>query len=181
MKKRSLEKKFILYVGGLITLIMVLVTAVYVYLERNQARQLIGEQALTTAKAVAEIPDVKNALETGASTDELQKLIGAIQKRADAEYIVVGDENGIRLTHPDQEKIGMPMVGGDNEQALVYGNSYISLADGSLGTAVRGKTPVFNEEGDVIGVVSVGFMIGYIDSIFKQGMVVFLIWLLLIF
>ncbi|WP_193754530.1 ATP-binding protein [Shouchella tritolerans] len=181
MKKRSLEKKFIVYVGGLITLIMVLVTAVYVYLERDQARQLIGEQALTTAQAVAEIPDVKKALEAGASTVELQELIAAIQKRAGAEYIVVGDENGIRLTHPDHEKIGMPMVGGDNEQALVYGKSYISLADGSLGTAVRGKTPVFNEEGGVIGVVSVGFMIGYIDSIFKQGVVVFLIWLLLIF
>ncbi|WP_078394259.1 ATP-binding protein [Shouchella patagoniensis] len=180
-KKRSLEKKFMIYITCLITLIMLLVTAVYLYLEREQARQLIGEQALTTALAISEIPDVKKALTQGGNVAEVRLLTERIRESSGAEYIVIGDAEGVRLTHPDPLEIGRPMVGGDNDEALLYGNSYISLADGSLGTSVRGKTPVFNEEDEVVGVVSVGFMIDYINSIFQQGFFAFLIWLSLIF
>ncbi|WP_054706355.1 sensor histidine kinase [Bacillus sp. JCM 19041] len=180
-KKRSLEKKFMIYITGLITLIMLLVTVVYVYLEREQARQLIGEQALTTALAVSEISDVKTALANGSNVDDVREIVERIRESSGAEYIVIGDVSGVRITHPDPTEIGHPMVGGDNEGALVYGDSYISLAEGSLGTSVRGKTPVINEEGQIIGVVSVGFMIEYINSIFQQGFIAFVIWLSLIF
>lgn len=180
-KNRSLEKKFMFYLTGLITLLMIFVTITYVYLEREQARKLIGDQALATALAVAEIPDVKRALEFEQNLEGMRELTERIRESFGAEYIVVGDEEGIRIAHPDETEIGHPMVGGDNEGALIYGESYISLADGSLGTAVRGKTAVFNDEGAIIGVVSVGFMIEYIDSVFQQGFIVFIIWISLIF
>ncbi len=40
-----------------------------------------------------------------------------------------------------------------------HGESYVSEAVGSLGKAMRGKTPVFDAEGNIIGIVSVGFML----------------------
>ena len=36
--------------------------------------------------------------------------------RQTSEFIVVGDRNEIRYTHPDPSKVGQNMVGGDNEQ-----------------------------------------------------------------
>ena len=60
------------------------------------------------------------------------------------------------------------MVGDDNERALLLGESYISEATGTLGAALRGKTPVFNEDGEIIGIVSVGFLNEDISSIFFQ-------------
>ncbi len=180
-RTRSLEKKFLLYLTGLITFIMIFVTVIYVYLEREQARELIGDQALATALAVAEIPDVKRAIESKQDVEEMRVLIERIRESAGAEYIVIGDEDGIRIAHPDETELGLPMVGGDNDGALVYGESYISLAEGSLGTAVRGKTPVLDDNGAIIGVVSVGFMIDYIDSVFEQGVIVFVLWLAFIF
>lgn len=48
--------------------------------------------------------------------------------------------------------------GGDNDQALIHGQYYVSEATGSLGTAIRGKAPIWDEEGNIIGLVSVGFM-----------------------
>lgn len=50
------------------------------------------------------------------------------------------------------------MSGGDNERALKEGEAYISTAKGSLGYSVRGKAAVFNAQGKVIGVVSVGYL-----------------------
>ncbi|PWQ88379.1 sensor histidine kinase, partial [Enterococcus faecium] len=75
-----------------------------------------------------------------------------------AQYVVIGDENEIRYAHPITERIGQKMVGEDNDRALVDGQSYISEATGTLGRAIRGKAPVIDENGTIIGVVSVGFL-----------------------
>ncbi|KHF26949.1 Sensor histidine kinase DcuS [Anoxybacillus sp. BCO1] len=56
------------------------------------------------------------------------------------------------------------MVGGDNE-AVLQGKSIISEAVGSLGPAIRGKAPIFDDNGQVIGIVSVGFMLEDIQKI----------------
>ncbi|KGA97532.1 histidine kinase [Alkalihalobacillus alcalophilus ATCC 27647 = CGMCC 1.3604] len=177
----SLERKFMILICILIAIIMFMVTAVYIYIEREQAHELIGHQALTTAVVVSEIPEVKQVLTIGSNPEEIQPLIENIRVQSGAEFIVIGDVEGIRYTHPEPDKVGQAMVGGDNEGALVYGDSYISLAEGSLGASVRGKTPIYDEYEQIIGVVSVGFMISYVDSIFRQGLMGFVLWLVLIF
>lgn len=55
------------------------------------------------------------------------------------------------------------MVGDDPARAL-QGEAYISRAQGSLGVSVRGKGPIRNEMGQVIGVVSVGYLVRDIDA-----------------
>ncbi len=50
------------------------------------------------------------------------------------------------------------MVGDDNYKALVQGEAYISVAEGTLGEALRGKAPIKDENGKIIGVVSVGYL-----------------------
>ncbi|TDL31998.1 sensor histidine kinase [Jeotgalibacillus sp. S-D1] len=182
MKTRwPLERKFMFLACILVTMIMCMVTIVYLYFEQKQARDLVGEQALTTAMAVAEIPEVKRILASNESASDLHPFIERIRERSGAEFIVIGDTEGIRYTHPQPEKIGQAMVGGDNDDALLYGKSYVSLAKGSLGTSVRGKTPVFDDNGDIVGVVSVGFMITFVNSYFHQGLIGVSIWLILIF
>lgn len=179
--KWTLERKFRVYGSILVTVIMLMVMVVYIFFEREQTRQLIGREALTTAITVSEIPEVKEVIEGGGDKYQLQLLIERIRKQSGAEFIVIGDKNSIRYTHPDPEKIGMTMVGGDNDRALIQGENYISIAEGSLGVSVRGKSPIVNDVGEIIGIVSVGFMTSYADSLFKQGLIGFLIWLSLIF
>ncbi|MDW2161948.1 sensor histidine kinase, partial [Vibrio sp. 1942] len=48
---------------------------------------------------------------------------------------------------------------GDNQRALVEGQSYVSTARGSLGYSVRGKAAIFDAQGNIIGVVSVGYLL----------------------
>ena len=60
------------------------------------------------------------------------------------------------------------MFGNDNEQALLYGKSYISEATGTLGTAIRGKAPVMDENGEIVGIISVGFLKDNMPMIFVR-------------
>ena len=40
----------------------------------------------------------------------------------EADFIVVGNKEGIRYAHPRKDKIGEAMVGGDNKGVLLEGN-----------------------------------------------------------
>ncbi len=137
-RKRML---IIMTLSGLIELLL-LVAAGFVYIKHSQEEEM-GLKALGVASFLAQTPSVVDMLESGSGVDhqkryrELTKLIGAT-------FIVIGDQHGIRLVHPVDERIGLPMKGGDNDQALLHGESYVSFAQGSLGKSVRGKSAVKN-------------------------------------
>ncbi len=48
--------------------------------------------------------------------------------------------------------------------ALERGESYFITGKGSIGMAMRAKTPIFDNKGNVIGVVSIGYLVSKIDS-----------------
>lgn len=48
--------------------------------------------------------------------------------------------------------------------ALERGESYFITGKGSIGMAMRAKTPIFDEQGKIIGVVSLGYLVSKIDS-----------------
>ncbi len=58
------------------------------------------------------------------------------------------------------------MVGGDNSPpALDQGEAYISQAVGTLGPSIRGKAPIFSDNDEVIGIVSVGYLLEDVKEI----------------
>lgn len=146
----------IMTLSGLIEL-LILVAAGFAYLKYTQEQEM-GQKALGVAQFLANSTTVVELIENRdnvtyqAEFRELTEAIGAA-------FIVVGDREGIRLIHPLEERIGLPMRGGDNARALEAGEAYISTARGSLGYSVRGKAAVFNSAGEVIGVVSVGYLL----------------------
>lgn len=158
MRRSSWSVRFFKYHMVLAAiLILCLIVASY-FLTARVVEKELGERAISIAEITAEHPLVIEGLKQDRSTVELQRLALSIQQRADAEYVVIGDENEIRYAHPVKERIGKQMVGDDNEKALVHGQSYVSIAKGTLGKALRGKAPVKDEQGNIIGVVSVGYL-----------------------
>jgi two-component system CitB family sensor kinase len=124
----------------------------------------IGQRALQMAKGVAAQPEVRIGVQQRNSRN-LQKLSESIRLNSDARFVVIGTIDGTRLSHPVPERIGKKMKGGDNDRALLLGESYVSKAIGTLGPSMRGKTPVLNEQGQIIGIVSVGYMLDNVSSI----------------
>ncbi|PQJ46332.1 histidine kinase [Vibrio campbellii] len=152
-RKRML---IIMTLSGLIEL-LILVAAGFTYLKFDQEQEM-GEKALgiarflSTSHIVLEMIESKNAEPYQARFREMTEAIGAA-------FIVIGDKDGVRLIHPIDERIGKPMKGGDNQRALVEGESYISTAQGSLGYSVRGKAAIVDQDGNIVGVVSVGYLL----------------------
>ncbi|MCP4490567.1 MAG: sensor histidine kinase [Gammaproteobacteria bacterium] len=118
----------------------------------------IGDQALQLSQVVSSLPQIRQGL-IARDSNQIQPLAESIREQTDARFIVVGDIDGIRYSHPIVERIGQKRVGGDNQRAINQGESYVSRAVGSLGPSMRGKSPVFDAEGEVIGVTSVGYML----------------------
>ncbi|MDX8044386.1 sensor histidine kinase [Gracilibacillus sp. S3-1-1] len=122
-----------------------------------------GQRALNVAQSVSQMPEIKEAFHTESPSKIIQPIAEAIRKETGAEFIVIGNKEGIRFSHPHEERVGEIMVGDDNERALQQGESYYSEATGTLGPSIRGKTPVFSTNGTIIGVVSVGFLLDDVD------------------
>jgi len=117
----------------------------------------VSTRAVVQSREIAVDPILVNAIQQG-NVAKVQEQVDVQKKISDADFIVVGDKNGIRLAHPTKEKIGYPMQGGDNADALIHGMHYYSIRQGSLGLAIRGKSPIFSKQGEIIGVVSVGYL-----------------------
>jgi two-component system, CitB family, sensor kinase len=127
----------------------------------------IAQKALSVSRTIAAMPAVIEAVEQR-NTPWLQNLTATLTKTNNARFIVIGDAAGIRLAHPNSERIGYSMTdddSDDNSPALIFGKGYIAKAKGSLGFTVRGKAPIFNALGEnIIGVVSVGYALDQVES-----------------
>jgi len=151
----------IMTLSGVVKL-LILSIAGFTYL-KHWEEQDSGKNALGIATFLSTSPCVIRAIETN-NPELIREKIEYLRASVNAAFIVVGDKDGIRLSHPIDERLGKPMKGDDNDRALKEGLSYVSVAEGSLGRSVRGKAPVIDRDGNIVGVVSVGYLLTSIES-----------------
>ncbi|NRA72746.1 MAG: sensor histidine kinase [Gammaproteobacteria bacterium] len=142
------------------------------YYLHSSLEQQIGMRAMSVAKSLVNSPIIRQGLLTK-NNRVIQEYIEVIRLNTKARFIVIGDTNGIRYSHPDPEKIGQKMVGGDNDGALLQGQSYTSIALGTLGKSLRAKSPIYSKQGDIIGVISVGYLEQDIQDIIAKFKITF--------
>ncbi|MDV6375158.1 sensor histidine kinase [Deinococcus arenicola] len=134
----------------------------------GEARERLGERALTASRLVARLPEVVGGAASGQPNPALNARINSLRGAAEADFIVVGDRAGLRLAHPVADRLGQPMEGGDNAQPFA-GHEIVSVARGSLGVSVRGKVPVW-QGGEVVGVVSTGYLMPQVWSLVGEAL-----------
>lgn len=164
---RSLQVKLILLVTGLLLLLVGLIGALFSDSVENLLRVQIGRKAVEVARSVALNPAIREGVRTGSSRD-VQVAAEAIRKATGAEFVVIGDTRGIRLSHPDPKKIGEHFVGGDIDPALKEGKSYASESVGTLGPSLRGIVPVRDDRDEVIGFAAVGYLLQDIEVVVRE-------------
>ena len=124
--------------------------------------QHVRDMAMNQARIIAANDSLVEAVKQRDSK-RLALLVGKMATGSDLDYVVIGDRHSIRLYHPNPEKIGKPMQW-TKPGALEKGESYFITGQGSIGMAMRAKTPIFDDHGQVIGVVSLGYLVSKIDS-----------------
>ncbi|MBH5319677.1 sensor histidine kinase [Paenibacillus sp. GSMTC-2017] len=152
-----LQTRLILLIGSLLFVVIIALTFSFERLLVNTLEKNIGTSALKLAKTVALMDVIRDAFEDKDPSITIQPIVEKIRMETDAEYIVIGNKDGIRYAHPLSDRIGQKMVGGDNGPVL-KGMSIISEAVGSMGPSLRGKTPIYNDKNEIIGIVSVGIL-----------------------
>ncbi|MBR7678458.1 PAS domain-containing protein [Streptomyces daliensis] len=121
----------------------------------------LDDQAMDRALAIAQTTAVQPGLahdltsSPGPSPDgPVQRKAERIRKATGAGYVVVVDERGIRWSHAEPERVGEP-VSTDPSRALA-GQEVRQIDKGTLGRSARGKVPLRDADGEVVGAVSVG-------------------------
>ncbi|WP_392454544.1 ATP-binding protein [Chryseomicrobium aureum] len=155
--RHSLTARLLVTMSIIIFTICVLFLILINHYLQDSIVEEMGEKALTSAYLIADRPDVQAAFFEPNPSERLQPIAEEIRKDTQATFVVIGNAQGIRYTHPDPEKIGQSMVGGDNDSALVNGEAIVSITTGSLGESIRGKVPVM-VDGEVVGIISVGYL-----------------------
>jgi len=140
-------------------LLLIVLSTVGILAERILVLRLeesLEQNALDLAHAIAGISEVQQHVGQEEGYTVIQPLVENIRAKTEAEFIVVMDMHSVRYSHPVPERIGEKFVGGDEGQALL-GETYTSVAIGTLGQSLRAFVPI-NLDGVQVGVVSVGIL-----------------------
>ncbi len=113
-------------------------------------------RALAIAEATAAAPRIAEDLQRTEPTaaGPVQEEAERIRTATGAEYIVVMDRRGVRWSHANPRQVGR-VVSTDPSDALA-GRDVMEIDDGTLGRSARGKVPLRDEDGAIVGAVSVG-------------------------
>lgn len=148
-------------------------------LDRQRSSEY-GQRALAIARSVAADTELRAAvaefsrsdiaspsLETQLAGGPVQLDAESVRQRTGALFVVVVDDRGIRLSHPEQDELGDP-VSTDPSRALA-GQEEVTEQFGTLGESARAKVPVYAPDGGapagtVVGAVSVGIASDEIDA-----------------
>ncbi|WP_086934011.1 ATP-binding protein [Agarilytica rhodophyticola] len=158
LRHMTLQLKMVIFIVALVLFQLGITALLSSRLVSSILEEQLGKRALDVAQTVASMPEIGALIEEQDPKGQLQTIAETIRLRTNAQFVVIGDSQARRYSHPNPKEIGRTMVGGDNNQALQNGLAYTSKAVGTLGPSLRGKVPVFSSDGSIVGIVSVGYL-----------------------
>ncbi|MFE4496003.1 ATP-binding protein [Streptomyces niveus] len=133
----------------------VLATGLFLRPLSDQLDDQAMRRALAIAETTASEPVARSLLASRPSVDgPVQAEAERIRRATGAEYVVIMDRRGVRWSHTDTGEIGK-VVSTDPSEAIA-GKDVMEIDSGTLGRSARGKVPLRDASGKIIGAVSVG-------------------------
>ncbi|HHG1839531.1 TPA: ATP-binding protein [Klebsiella pneumoniae] len=161
--RRSFQNRIFLLILFTSTIVMLAMSWYLTDITEERLHYQVGQRALIQAMQISAMPELVEAVQKR-DLARIKALIDPMRSFSDATYITVGDASGQRLYHVNLDEIGKSMEGGDSDEALINAKSYVSVRKGSLGSSLRGKSPIQDATGKVIGIVSVGYTIEQLEN-----------------
>ena len=152
---------------GVVLLVVLLSGAMHAWLTYDRLGREAENQALTLARTVASDPSVRAEVQSISKEEgtppasvllkgPLMAAADGARNRTGALFVVITDEKGLRLAHPDADRLGQK-VSTDPSDAL-SGKEVTTRNTGTLGPSAGAKVPVFAPGSSaIVGEVSVGY------------------------
>ncbi|MBD5796502.1 histidine kinase [Bacillus pseudomycoides] len=119
VKKLKLQPGITLTIGTLIFFVIVLTSFLFYYIVSETVEEQIGKRALHVAKTVAAIPEIQEAFQKENPSAIIQPIVEKIRVETDADFIVVGNKDGIRYAHPFTIFKILLMIGSNNPLSII--------------------------------------------------------------
>jgi two-component system CitB family sensor kinase len=159
----------LLLLQALIVCAVVLVTGIVAAgLIERQVRDAYLDRMIGVAQSVATLPAIRDAYDDEDPAAVIQPIAEVIREASNVTYVVVTDADGIRYSHPDEDRIG-ERVSTDPSVPL-SGKMFVGTETGTLGESWRAKVAVRSEGDEVIGTVSVGILESDLQNDFVGGL-----------
>ncbi len=166
---------------GVVLLVVLLSGAVHAWLVYQRIGAEAENQALTLARTVASAPEIRTEVDSISKQSgtppqavlakgPIMAAAEAARIRTGALFVVVTDEAGLRLAHPEPERLG-ERVSTDPSEALA-GKEVTTRNTGTLGPSAGAKVPVYAPGSSaVVGEVSVGYSMESLSQSLRQDIV----------
>lgn len=136
------------------TVMVVAAGALFIVDERREADRATSREVIEIADTIARFPEVAEGISAGDPVGTLQERAEEVRAATGVDFVVVMTEDAIRLTHPTPEEIGRPFTG--NTESARAGETFAETYTGSLGPSIRAVAPVYGQDEELVGFVSVG-------------------------
>jgi len=167
---------------GVVLLVVLLSGTVHGWLVYERIGTEAENQALTLARTVAADPDIRSGVqdiskEEGTPPPEvlaagpLQAAAESVRIRTGALFVVITDETGLRLAHPEIARLG-ERVSTDPSVAL-GGQEITTRNTGTLGPSAGAKVPVYapGSSATIVGEISVGYSVESLSNSLARDIV----------
>ncbi|MCS5967767.1 PAS domain-containing protein [Klebsiella variicola subsp. variicola] len=121
-------------------------------------------RAKIQAEEIALMPNLRQQVSQH-DPQAIRAFMQQIAAHSDASFIVIGDRQGRASVSLRPSGVGWYAAGRRRQSGGAGGHSITTIRKGGLGVSLRSKTPIVDDEGQVIGIVSVGYLTSYLDSI----------------
>jgi two-component system, CitB family, sensor kinase len=155
----GIQARFFWLQALVFSILTLALAGVLVYVLTNGIREDQSKRALLTAQMVAQTPTLLEAFDAPSpSLEVIQTLIGHMRIRSGVDVLGVEDANGKALALSVLEGFRDSLPAVDNREPR-SGWETVQFSKVGERTAVRGMVPVRNRWGEVVGVVSAGYIL----------------------
>ncbi|WAA08670.1 ATP-binding protein [Fervidibacillus albus] len=126
----------------------------------NREQDLLKEKLKNIGRIIAKDPRVIDEVSRNIFSSEsiVQAYTMEVMEITNVNFIVVLNNQLIRLSHPDASVIGQPFSNIEDASKSLNGTEHFSREQGILGEGTRFFTPIWDEQGQQIGIVCVGYV-----------------------
>lgn len=171
--RASAARLVLLVLPSVVTLAALSATvAIALAAQERTIREATTERVLEVASSLADLPEVREAVAgatgAGSSTDladaadladataVLQPIAELVGGAAGVYYVVITDDEGVRITHPLASERGVQVETAN--ASVLAGETFVGTEVGASGPSLRAKVPVRGPDGTPIGMVAVGVL-----------------------
>lgn len=151
----------------LVCLLLLLILGYLLFYQLKDKNKQLEAQICQLSSALAENEAIMKGLESNELDETTVSMLDALHRNlTNVDYIVIVNNDDIRIYHPEKDLIGHLFEGGDEGPALSGRSpSYITHGKGSRLYQLRAFTTVYNTDGGPVGFIMVSTYMSRIHNL----------------